>query len=85
MSHVTADGTTTKIASNGKLVDQALGDKYEIVNGTVEDVSQYILKIKSKFQEMTLTKALCLMPGAVSHDIVYLPMYNWTNRSLYRR
>ena len=70
MSHVTVDGTTTKIASNGKLVDQALGDKYEIVNGTVEDVSQYILKIKSKFQDMTLTKALCFMSGAVSHDII---------------
>ena len=48
ISHVTADGNTTKVASNGKLVDQSLSDKYEIINGTVEDFSQYILKIKSK-------------------------------------
>ena len=48
ISHVTADGNATKIASNGKIIDQSLGNKYEIVNGTVEDVSQYIMKIKSK-------------------------------------
>ena len=46
ISHVTADGISTTIASNGKLADPSLGKKYEIVNGTVEDVSQYILTIK---------------------------------------
>ena len=52
ISHVKKDGNSTRIATDGKLENATLSDKYEIINGTVEDTAQYILTIKGKAEIM---------------------------------
>ena len=52
ISHVKKDGNSTRIATDGKLENATLSEKYEIINGTVEDTAQYILTIKGKAEIM---------------------------------